>query len=147
MAAVALTAALLASPVATDPAASAAAVPSSQKEAPWHGLAGPYLDSNVNRVWSGATHEERSTWLCIRMHESRSYRGKNPTSTASGAGQWIRSTWTGLKPWVKVDGEFVARQYLEARHAPAWVQDAAFRHVYARDGLRMWRGTHCPGTD
>ena len=146
MAAVALTAALLVSPV-TDPAASAAATPESQQAAPWHGLVGPYRDSNVSRVWRGATHEERSTWLCIRWHESRSYRGKNPTSSASGAGQWIKSTWDGLKVWVKVDGQFVARQYQEARHAPAWVQDAAFRHVYARGGLHMWRGTHCPGTD
>ena len=107
---------------------------------------GRYQDSNVYRVWRGATHRERLTWLCIRRHESMSYAGENPTSTASGAGQWLLSTWTGLKRWVKVDGVFVARTYREAKDAPAWVQDAAFRHVYKRHGLAMWHGTGCEGT-
>lgn len=107
------------------------------------GLAGRYLDSNVDRVWRGATHLERSIWLCIRRHESMSYRGDNPHSSASGAGQWIRSTWLGLAHWVRVNGRWVARQYREAKDAPAWVQDAAYRHVYARGDLSMWRGTHC----
>ena len=113
---------------------------------PSRGLAGRYLDSNVAAVWKGATHAERMVWLCIRRHESMSYRGENPVSTASGAGQWLLGTWTGLKKWVKVDGRYVAREYREAKDAPAWVQDAAFRHVYKRGGLRMWNGTGCEGT-
>ena len=116
------------------------------EQRPARGLAGRYQDSNVPHVWRGASHAERMVWLCIRRHESMSYRGENPVSTASGAGQWLLSTWTGLKHWVKVQGEFVAREYREAKDAPAWVQDAAFRHVYARDGLGMWNGTGCPGT-
>lgn len=98
-------------------------------------------------MWDGVPLKVRAVWLCIRMHESRSYTGQNPTSTASGAGQWILSTWTGLKRWVKVNGVYVARQYREAKDAPAWVQDASFLHVYDHDGLRMWRGTGCPGTE
>ena len=47
---------------------------------------------------------------------------------------------------IKVNGRHVARQYDEAKDAPAWVQDAAFRHVYKRGGLGMWNGTGCPGT-
>ncbi len=113
---------------------------------PARGMHGRYQDSNVYRVWHDATHRERQTWLCIRRHESMSYTGENPVSTASGAGQWLLGTWTGLKHWVKVDGRFVARQYREAKDAPAWVQDAAFRHVYKRGGLSMWRGTGCKGT-
>jgi hypothetical protein len=113
---------------------------------PSRGLVGRYLDSNVPSVWKGASHAERSLWLCIRRHESMSYTGENPVSTASGAGQWLLGTWTGLKKWVKVDGHFVAREYDEAKDAPAWVQDAAFRHVYKRGGLTMWHGTWCPGT-
>lgn len=113
---------------------------------PERGLHGRYQDSNVWRVWRGASHRERQTWLCIRRHESMTYTGENPTSTASGAGQWLLSTWTGLKRWVKVDGVFVARTYREAKDAPAWVQDAAFRHVYKRHGLSMWHGTGCEGT-
>lgn len=85
-------------------------------------------------------------WLCIRRHESMSYTGENPVSTASGAGQWLNSTWDGLKKWVKVNGKFVAKQYDEAKDAPAWVQDAAFLHVYKQGGLSMWHGTWCPGT-
>lgn len=116
---------------------------------PSRGGVGRYLDSNVASVWRGATHAERLVWLCIRNHESRHsghYTAQNPSSSASGAGQWIRSTWSGLSYWVKVNGRFVARQYPEAHMAPAWVQDAAYRHVYARNGLHMWRGTGCPGT-
>jgi muramidase (phage lysozyme) len=100
------------------------------------------MDSNVASVWKGATHAERMVWLCIRNH----YTAENPISTAAGAGQWLNGTWDGLKDWVKVNGKFVARQYDEAKDAPAWVQDAAFRHVYKRGGLSMWRGTGCPGT-
>lgn len=113
---------------------------------PSRGLVGRYLDSNVPAVWRGASHVERMVWLCIRRHESMSYTGENPVSTASGAGQWLNGTWDGLKKWVKVNGHFVARQYDEAKDAPAWVQDAAFRHVYKRGGLTMWHGTWCPGT-
>lgn len=113
---------------------------------PNRGLAGRYLDSNVPAVWHGVPDRVRATWLCIRLHESRSYTGENPTSSASGAGQWILSTWTGLKRWVKVNGVYVARQYREAKDAPAWVQDAAYLHVERHGGLRMWRGTGCPGT-
>lgn len=111
--------------------------------APSRGMVGRYQDSNMRSVWRGATHRERMIWLCIRRHESMSYTGENPQSSASGAGQWIDSTWRGLAHWVKVDGQFVARQYRRASHAPAWVQDAAYRHVYKRGDLSMWAGTGC----
>lgn len=118
------------------------------------GGAGQYDDSNHPDVWRGATDYERSLWLCIRRHESITvghYTAENPISTASGAGQWLNGTWDGLKMWVKVNGDFVAKRYDEAKDAPAWVQDAAFRHVYKRhqitgSGLQMWRGTNCPQT-
>lgn len=113
---------------------------------PNRGLIGRYQDSNVREVWEGVPHNVRMIWLCIRRHESMSYTGENPVSTASGAGQWLNSTWDGLKEWVKVNGEFVARSYDEAKDAPAWVQDAAYLHVYRHGGLRMWHGTWCPGT-
>jgi hypothetical protein len=113
---------------------------------PNRGMTGQFLDSNVPAVWRGVPDRVRAVWLCIRRHESMTYTGENPVSTASGAGQWLNGTWDGLKEWVKVNGEFVARQYDEAKDAPAWVQDAAFIHVYDHGGLSMWRGTNCPGT-
>lgn len=108
-----------------------------------------FHDSGVQEVWRGVPARARLVWLCIRRHESLHsghYRAANPNSSASGAGQWIDSTWRGVARWVKVDGKFVARKYSRAMHAPAWVQDAAFVHVWKHDGLSMWRGTYCPGT-
>jgi hypothetical protein len=113
---------------------------------PNRGMVGRYLDSNVPAVWRGVPAHTRLLWLCIRRHESMSYTGENPVSTASGAGQWLNSTWDGLKRWVKVDGHRVAVTYDEAKDAPAWVQDAAFLHVVTHGGLTMWNGTGCQGT-
>jgi hypothetical protein len=134
--------------------AAALAVPSDTDrewavQRPNRGGASRYMDSNVQEVWEGVPAEARRIWLCIRNHESRHsghYTAENPVSTASGAGQWLNGTWDGLKEWVKVNGKFVAKQYDEAKDAPAWVQDAAFIHVWKRDGLSMWHGTWCPGT-
>ncbi len=113
---------------------------------PNRGMTGQFLDSNVPAVWRGVPDRVRAVWLCVRRHESMTYTGQNPVSSASGAGQWIDSTWRGVARWVKVDGQYVARTYSRAKHAPAWVQDAAFIHVYDHGGLRMWHGTDCPGT-
>lgn len=116
---------------------------------PSRGGATRFMDSNVPAVWKGVPTRARLIWLCIRRHESLHsghYTAENPVSTASGAGQWLQGTWNGIKKWVKVDGKFVARQYPEAKDAPAWVQDAAFVHVYRHGGLTMWHGTWCEGT-
>ena len=116
---------------------------------PNRGGATRFMDSNVPAVWKGVPVRARLIWLCIRRHESLHsghYAAENPSSTAAGAGQWLQGTWNGIKKWVKVDGHYVARQYPEAKDAPAWVQDAAFIHVYRHGGLSMWNGTNCPGT-
>ena len=109
----------------------------------WH-------DSGDIRVWKGVPRSARDVWLCIRRHESIEaghYRAVNGAgSSATGAGQWLLGTWSGIKQWVKVDGKFVARPYRQAKDAPPWVQDAAFVHVWRHDGLSMWHGTWCPGT-
>lgn len=113
------------------------------------GVATRYLDSNVTAVWAGASARERTVWLCIRRHESLHaghWRAHNPRSSASGAGQWLDSTWRGVARWIRFDGTYVARSYSRAMDAPNWIQDLAYRHVYAHGGLRMWHGTWCPGT-
>jgi len=105
-----------------------------------------WRDSGVHRVWDGVPTHARDIWACIRRHESIEaghYRAANRSSSATGAGQWLLSTWTGVKRYVKVDGRYVARQYRQAKDAPPWVQDAAFIHVWRHNGLRMWAGTHC----
>lgn len=116
---------------------------------PNRGGATRFMDSNVPAVWRGVPVKARMIWFCIRRHESLHsghYTAENPVSTAAGAGQWLNGTWDGIKKWVKVDGVFVAKQYDEAKDAPAWVQDAAFVHVWRHGGLSMWRGTGCAGT-
>jgi hypothetical protein len=113
------------------------------------GGAGRWADSGVTAVWNGVPTSARNVWMCIRNHESRHsghYTAHNGHSSAAGAGQWLTGTWQGVARWVKVKGKFVARPYRTADHAPAWVQDAAFVHVYRHGGLHMWRGTGCPGT-
>lgn len=120
-----------------------------RQPSPSRSAASQFRDSGMQKVWHGVPNQARHVWLCIRSHESLHaghYRAQNPVSSASGAGQWIDSTWRGVAKWVKVDGEFVARAYDRAKYAPPWVQDAAFVHVWKRDGLSMWRGTGCPGT-
>lgn len=142
-------AAAVPAPVAAPSAQSTDHPPSSREVRPSRGGAGRYYDSNVAAVWKGATHAERSFWLCVRNHESRHaghYDAANPVSSARGAGQWLRGTWQGVIVWVKWRGEYVDRnltKYPEAHYAPAWVQDLAFRHIWKRGGQSMWRGTSC----
>jgi hypothetical protein len=116
---------------------------------PSRGVANRWQDSGVVEVWRGASMAERSVWACIRRHESLMaghWTAANPRSTASGAGQWLDSTWRGVAHWVTWRGQYVARGYSRAKYAPPWVQDLTFRHVYARHGLSMWHGTGCVGT-
>lgn len=112
------------------------------------GGAGRWHDSNTP-VWNGVPRYARDVWLCIRLHESiraGHYRAQNPYSSASGAGQWIRSTWGVVRSWAVVDGKQVGLKYSEAKYAPAWVQDAVYIAVWKRGHLSMWAGTGCPGT-
>lgn len=60
------------------------------------------------------------------------WRARNPTSTASGAFQFLRGTWRRVAPHVG------AGQYPTAAQAPPHLQTAAFKWLYARRGLRPW---------
>ncbi len=103
-----------------------------------------YLDSGNARVWRGVPPHAREVWFCIRRHESIEaghWTAANPRSSASGAGQWLDSTWRSLAKWIPE-----ARPYSRAKYAPPRVQDLVFVHVYNHHGLRMWHGTWCPGT-
>jgi len=105
-----------------------------------------FQDSNT-AVWLHVPKWVRELGMCVREHESHHrYRAKNPTSSASGAYQFIRKTWSGNARWTKVAGVYVARQYKTARQAPAWVQDAVFIHAITQGGIKAWAGTGCKGT-
>jgi len=116
---------------------------------PSRSVANRWADSGVVSIWAGASKHERDVWRCIRRHESMQaghWKASNPRSTASGAGQWLDSTWRGVSHWVTWRGQYVARGYRRAKDAPPWIQDLTFRHVYKHGGLHMWAGTGCPGT-
>lgn len=104
-------------------------------------------------VWDGTPRWIRDVGECIRRHESWNigmytaiYSGP-VSSTASGAYQFLDSTWQGNAKWAKFNGEFVARGYARAYQAPPWVQDTVFIHSVKNGGLKAWRGTGCPGTE
>ena len=96
--------------------------------------------------WNNVPAWTRVFGLCVRRHESLTaghYRAENPISSASGAYQFLDSTWRGIAYWTKWRGEYVARKYSRASYAPAWVQDLVFLHSVMRGGQRHWSGTGC----
>lgn len=105
-----------------------------------------WMDSGAFTVWAGVPSWIRDLGLCIRKHESIEqghYKAHNGTSSAAGAYQFLDGTWQGNAKWTKVNGEYVARKYAAANHAPAWVQDAVFIHSIRNGGVLNWVGTHC----
>jgi hypothetical protein len=77
---------------------------------------------------------------CVIHHESFSsglYKAENPTSTASGAYQFIDSTWQGLARAIGFT------QYRHASDAPPAVQDRAFYWSISHGGFHNWNGSHC----
>lgn len=82
---------------------------------------------------------------CIRRHESdrgayphtNGYAAKNPRSTASGAYQFLNSTWRNVSVAAGHPG------YASARQAPWYVQDAVAYWVIRNQGTAPWRGSGC----
>lgn len=81
---------------------------------------------------------------CVRSHESINaglYRAQNPTSTASGAYQYLRSYWQTLSRMAGHGG------YPTAASAPPHVQDAVTLYVINNPrqtgGRSHWNGTGC----
>lgn len=77
---------------------------------------------------------------CVRAHESDtagSYRAQNPRSTASGAYQFLDSTWRNVSTKAGFPG------YSRAIHAPPRVQDHVALWLYNSGGKSAWNGTGC----
>ncbi len=78
--------------------------------------------------------------VCVRAHESDTaggYRAQNPRSSASGAYQFLDSTWRNVSARAGHPG------YAKASHAPWWVQDAVALHLVNTGGKSAWAGTGC----
>lgn len=104
----------------------------------------------VIRIKQSEEAQRRETQLhpflvCVRHHESdrgsyphtRGYGAQNPKSTASGAYQFLDSTWHGASARAGYPG------YSRAKAAPWWVQDAVALHVYRTGGRSAWNGSGC----
>ena len=82
---------------------------------------------------------------CVRHHESdrgawphtRGYGAQNPRSTASGAYQFLDSTWRNVSARSGHAG------YARAAHAPWYVQDAVALYLVNNGGRSAWNGTGC----
>lgn len=83
---------------------------------------------------------------CVRRHESDrggaypytgGYAAQNPTSTASGAYQFLDSTWRNVSVRAGYPG------YARAVLAPWYVQDAVALWLYRNGGRSAWAGTGC----
>jgi hypothetical protein len=77
---------------------------------------------------------------CVRWRESRNnYTAQNPTSSASGAYQFIDGTWRTVSVKAGHGG------YGRALHAPPYVQDAVARWTAIHVGRSPWAATGCTG--
>lgn len=78
--------------------------------------------------------------VCVRAHESDTaggYTAQNPRSSASGAYQFLDSTWRNVSARAGHPG------YAKASHAPWWVQDAVALWLHDNGGRSAWAGTGC----
>lgn len=83
--------------------------------------------------------------VCVRHHESdrgpyphvNGYQAKNPYSTASGAYQFLNSTWRNVSVKAGHPG------YARAMDAPAWVQDGVALWTYHNVGRSPWASSGC----
>lgn len=84
--------------------------------------------------------------VCVRRHESdrgpyphkNGYTAQNPRSTASGAYQFLDSTWKVASARAGYPG------YTKAKYAPPHVQDVvAYHTAITLGGKSHWRGTGC----
>ena len=104
----------------------------------------------VNQVVDSIENDRRAVQrhpflTCVRHHESdrgayphiNGYGAHNPSSSASGAYQFLDSTWRN------VSGRAGHSGYARASHAPWYVQDAVALWLYNNGGRSAWAGSGC----
>ena len=75
---------------------------------------------------------------CVRRHESGgNYQAENPTSTASGAYQWLNSSWVSVSRMAGYSG------WGHAADAPPHIQDAVSIWAVNNGYKSAWNGTGC----
>lgn len=75
---------------------------------------------------------------CVRRHESGgNYRAENPVSTASGAYQWLDSSWRSVSRMAGYSG------WGHAADAPPHIQDAVSIWAVNNGYKSAWNGTGC----
>jgi hypothetical protein len=123
---------------------SAVSLAATQHPSPEDGRQQAAVRGSRSALWSRQQQWVKYVSRCIREHESINaghYDAQNRTSSASGAYQFIDSTWRHYAAHVPS-----ARKYKRAVDAPAVVQDRVFLKAVKWNGLGHWAGTHCPGT-
>jgi hypothetical protein len=106
------------------------------------------VDAHAHRVQQAAAQLEAHRravqahpfLACVRAHESDragGYAAQNPRSSASGAYQFIDSTWRNVSVRAGHPG------YARAVHAPWYVQDAVALWLVENGGRSAWAGTGC----
>lgn len=100
----------------------------------------------VAAIESQRRADQRHPFLtCVRHHESdggayphiNGYGAQNPYTSASGAYQFLDSTWRNVSVRAGQGG------YARASQAPWYVQDAVALWMYRNGGRSAWAGTGC----
>jgi hypothetical protein len=98
--------------------------------------------NTTTSVWAHYPAWVHRFGLCVARHESWTaglWKAQNPVSSASGAFQYLDSTWRG-----QARRAHVGTQYRRAKNAPAVIQVRVFAYnVYHYHAQRSWYGTHC----
>lgn len=112
-----------------------------------HNVLDALADQAAKNQWLQAVHDNQQAihnnpfLACVRNHESATaglYAAENPTSTASGAYQFLDSTWRVVSAQAGHPG------YARAIYAPWYVQDAVAYDLAIVRGQRFhWDGTGC----
>ena len=111
----------------------------SEQVAQFQALDAPSQAAVIAHLQTPPAHNPPGGFLaCVRAHESGgNYRAENPISTASGAYQFLDSTWRTMSARAGHSG------WGHAADAPPSVQDAVAQFTVNSGWASAWNGTGC----